>query len=97
MYKFLLTPLFAAALIAGLASGSMAGYNYHGSSMQMSEMSAIDSDNNGKITFEEFSAPTVDRLKSGFEMLDTDNDGNIDQKEWNEYLKVHGIDVDSES
>ena len=97
MYKFLSTPLFAAMLIAGLASGSMAGYNYHGSSMQMSEMSAIDSNNDGMITFDEFSAPTVDRLKSGFDMLDTDNNGKIDQKEWNEYLKVHGINVDSES
>ena len=54
--------------------------------MQMSEMSAIDSDGNGTITFDEFSAPTVDRLKSGFDMLDTDNNGKIDQKEWDEYL-----------
>ena len=54
--------------------------------MQMSEMSAIDSDVNGTITFDEFSAPTVDRLKSGFDMLDTDNNGKIDQKEWDEYL-----------
>jgi len=97
MYKLLLAPLFAAMMIAGLASGSMAGYNYHGSSMQMSEMSAIDSNNDGMITFDEFSAPTVDRLKSGFDMLDTDNDGKIDRKEWDEYLKVHGINLDSES
>ena len=97
MNRIFIAPLFAIILIAGLVSGSMAGYNYHGSSMQMSEMSAIDSDSNGKITFDEFSAPTVDRLKSGFDMLDTDNDGNLDQKEWNEYLKVHGINVDSES
>ena len=97
MYKLLLTPMFAAMMIAGLASGSIAGYNYHGSSMQMSEMSAIDSDGDGTITFDEFSAPTVDRLKSGFDMLDTDNDGKIDQKEWDEYLKVHGINVGSES
>ena len=97
MYKLRLTPLFAAMMIAGLASGSTAGYNYHGSSMQMSEMSAIDSNNDGMITFDEFSAPTVDRLKSGFDMLDTDNGGKIDRKEWDEYLKVHGINVDSES
>ena len=65
--------------------------------MQMSDMSAMDSDGDGKITFDEFSAPTVDRLKSGFDMLDTDDSGNIDVKEWNEYLKVHGFNVGTES
>ena len=97
MYKLLLTPLFAAMMIAGLASGSMAGHNYHGYGMQMTEMSAIDSNDDGMITFDEFSAPTVERLKSGFDMLDTDNSGKIDQKEWDEYLKAHGFNVESES
>lgn len=97
MYKLLLTSIFAIMMVAGLASVSMAGHHYHGYNMQMSEMSAIDSDGDGTITFDEFSAPTVDRLKSGFNMLDTDNNGKIDQKEWDEYLKVHGFNVGSES
>lgn len=92
-----LSPLLVIMLIAGLASGSMAGHSYHGYAMQMSEMSAIDGDDNGVITFDEFSAPTVERLKSGFDMLDTDNDGKINKEEWDEYLKVHGFDVGSES
>jgi hypothetical protein len=37
MNNSLLTPLFVIMLIAGLASGSMAGHNYHGYGMQMSE------------------------------------------------------------
>ena len=30
-------------------------------------------------------------------MLDTDNDGKIDQKEWDNYLRIHGYEVSSES
>jgi Ca2+-binding EF-hand superfamily protein len=97
MKKITLSPLLAIMLIAGLASGSSAGHYYHGNNMQMSEMSAIDGNGNGMITFDEFSAPTVERLRSGFDMLDTNNDGMINKEEWDEYLKVHGFDVDSES
>ena len=97
MNKLLLTSILVIMMVVGLAVVSMAGHHYYGYNMQMSEMSAIDSDGDGAITFDEFSAPTVDRLKSGFDMLDTDNNGKIDQKEWDEYLKVHGFNVGSES
>ena len=72
MRKITLIALFVIMQIAGLASGSMAGHNYHGYGMQMTEMSAIDGNDDGMITFEEFSAPTVERLKSGFDMLDSE-------------------------
>ena len=97
MRKLLSFLLFAIVMIAGLASGSMAGHSYHGYGMQMSEMSVTDGNDDGVITFDEFSAPTVDRLKSGFDMLDSDNDGKINKNEWDEYLKVHGFDLGSES
>jgi Ca2+-binding EF-hand superfamily protein len=97
MKKLLVTSIFTIMMVAGLASVLMAGHHYHGYNMQMSDMSAMDSDGDGMITFDEFSAPTVDRLKSGFDMLDTDDSGKIDEKEWNEYLKVHGFNVGSES
>ena len=97
MNRIFIAPLFAIMLIAGLVSESIAGHNYHGYSMKMSEMSEVDGNNDGVITFDEFSAPTVERLKSGFDMLDTDNDGKIDQKEWDEYLKVYGFTVESKS
>jgi len=84
-------------LFAGLVSGSIAGHNYHGYSMKMSEMSEIDSNNDGKITFDEFSAPTTEKLKSGFEMLDTNSDEVISKEEWDEFLRVHGFEKKSES
>ena len=87
---------FAVIFSLGFSSGSMAGCNYHGHGLGMSEMSDLDSNNDGAISFEEFEAPTVERLKSGFDMLDTDNDGEIDQKEWDNYLRIHGYEVSSE-
>jgi len=69
---------------------------YHGYDMGMSDMSKVDSDNNNEITFEEFSAPQVDRLRSAFNMLDTDNDGVISKAEYDEFLKVHGYDRGTE-
>ena len=72
MKKLTLSPLLVIMLIAGLATGSMAGHNYHGYGMQMTEMSSIDGNDDGMITFEEFSAPTVERLKSGFGLCDRD-------------------------
>ncbi len=97
MTRIFIAPLFGIMLIAGIVSGSMAGHNYHGYGMQMTEMSAIDGNDDGMITFEELSAPSVERLKSGFDMLDSDNDGKINKEEWDEYLRVHGFDVGSES
>ncbi len=84
-------------LTAGLVAGSIAGHSYHGYGMKMNEMSNIDSNNDNAITFDEFSAPTIERLKSGFKMLDTDNDDVISKKEWEEFLKVHGYEVSNKS
>jgi Ca2+-binding EF-hand superfamily protein len=93
----LLIPIFAAAmLVVGIVSGSIAGHGYHGYSMKMSEMSEIDNNNDGEISFEEFSAPTTEKLKSGFMMLDSNNDEAISKDEWDEFLKVHGFNQGSE-
>ena len=59
-------------------------------------MSEIDLNDDNKITFDEFSAPTLENLKSGFKMLDTNNDEMISKEEWEEFLKVHGYEVKSE-
>jgi Ca2+-binding EF-hand superfamily protein len=64
--------------------------------MKMSEMSEIDSNNDGEITFDEFSAPTTEKLKGSFKMLDTNNDDVISQEEWDEFLRVHGFEKKSE-
>jgi hypothetical protein len=47
-------------MIAALSTVSMAGHNYHEYSMKMSEMSEMDRNGDGTITFDEFSAPTLD-------------------------------------
>jgi Ca2+-binding EF-hand superfamily protein len=83
-------------LIAGLVSTSFAGHNYHGYGMKMSEMSEMDRNNDGEITFDEFSAPATERLKSGFKMLDINNDDIISQEEWDEFLRAHGFEEKSE-
>ena len=64
--------------------------------MKMSEMSEIDSNNDGEITFDEFSAPTTEKLKGSFKMLDTNDDDVISQEEWDEFLRVHGFEKKSE-
>jgi hypothetical protein len=58
MKKYMTTLVSAVILIAGFVSTSFAGHGYHGCSMKMSEMSEIDSNDDGVISFEEFSAPT---------------------------------------
>ena len=97
MNRIFIAPLFAIMLIAGLESESIAGHNYHGYNMKMSEMSEIDSNNDGEITFDEFSATSTEKLKSGFEMLDTNSDEVISKKEWDEFLRDHGFEKKSES
>ena len=43
MKKILIQSIFAVILIAVFVSTSIAGHNYHGYGMKMSEMSEIDS------------------------------------------------------
>ena len=96
MKNIKMTTMAVAVMIVGFVSLSFAGYGYHGYNMKMSEMSEVDSNNDGEITFEEFSAPTTEKLKSGFKMLDSNNDEAISKDEWDEFLKVHGFNQKSE-
>ncbi len=97
MNRLLIIPSFFVILIVGPVSTAIAGHNYHGYGMKISEMSEIDRNNDGEITFDEFSAPTTEKLKSGFEMLDTNSDEVISKEEWDEFLRVHGFEKKSES
>jgi Ca2+-binding EF-hand superfamily protein len=97
MKSLLVIAIVSGFLVVTIVNGSIAGHNYHGYGMKMSEMSQIDSNGDGEITFDEFSAPTVDKLKSGFRMLDTDNDDKISAEEWDEFLRVHGFEKRSDS
>jgi hypothetical protein len=57
MSRFLIIPSFSVILIVGLVSAAIAGHNYHGYGMKMSEMSEIGSNNDGEITFDAFRTP----------------------------------------
>ena len=96
MKSMIVISFAALMLIAGLVSGTMAGYGYHGHGMNMSDMSKMDGNDDSKITFDEFSASHLERLRSAFNMLDTDKDGFISKNEYDAFLKVHGYDVPSE-
>ena len=103
MKKLLFIAIVSIIAAIGMFGISFAGHHYHGYShghhgygMGMSNMSDLDADQNGTITFDEFSASQMDRLKSAFKMLDTNKDDVIDKDEWNAFLKVHGIEPPTE-
>ena len=95
MKRTLFLPFAIFLLIVGLVSGSIAGHYHHGYNMGMSDMSEIDSNQDGTVTFDEFAAPHTEKIKSAFRMLDTNNDEVISEAEWDEFLKVHGYDKGS--
>lgn len=70
---------------------------YHGSNGHMMgnwDMTALDTNADGVLTFEEFSAPNVEKWRSGFKMIDTSGDGAISNEEWRAFLDVHGMKSD---
>jgi hypothetical protein len=100
MRKLAFLTLLSLVLVAGSVGVSLAGYGYHGKhgyGSEMHDMSSLDGNMDSQISFEEFSAPHLDRLKSAFNMLDTDKDGVISKAEYDAFLKVHGISPKSES
>jgi hypothetical protein len=99
MKKIIFPILLSLLFVGGIVGISMAGYGYHGKygyGSEMQDMLSLDGDGDSQISFEEFSAPQMDRLKSAFKMLDTDKDGVISKGEYNEFLKVHGLNPESD-
>jgi Ca2+-binding EF-hand superfamily protein len=91
MKKVALITTISLSLVIGVAGLLMAGHHYHGcSEMMMSELSSIDTDNDGVINVEEFAEPHMKKFRGWFKMLDTDGDGFLSQEEWDEFRKVHG-------
>ena len=81
--------LVAAILVGGLITVAIAGHHYHGYNMNMNDMTEMDGNQDNLITFDEFSTPHMDQLRSVFKMLDTDNDESISKQEWEEFLAAH--------
>ena len=89
------TILVLAALLLVFATAPVfAGHHYHGCGYGggMSwDMSDRDSNGDGVLSFDEFSAPQQESMRSGFDMIDSDKDGSISGDEWNTFLQVHGV------
>jgi hypothetical protein len=89
--KHVLIALAISAL--ALPSLALAG-NYHGTKahgMGNWDMTVLDTNKDGVLTFEEYSAPNVEKWRSGFKMIDTSGDGRISAEEWRAFLDVHGM------
>jgi Ca2+-binding EF-hand superfamily protein len=55
------------------------------------DMSEMDADNNGSLSFEEFAEGNQKKLKRGFDMIDANKDGRISTEEWDAFLDVHNM------
>lgn len=91
------TIIAATAIFAlTLPSLSIAGHHYggHGCMTKNWDMTALDTDNDGVLTFDEFSAPNVKKWRSGFEMIDTNGDAEVSVDEWDAFLGMHGMQSD---
>ena len=80
MKKFIFVPTLVLLLIAGLTTVSIAGHHYHDCGY-LRDMAEVDRNEDGVITFEEFSAPLISKYQSAFEMLDTNSDDEISKDE----------------
>ena len=96
MKPLYLIPIASLLLIAGLVSGSIAGHHHHGCSY-LTDMSDRDSNQDGILTFEEYSAPEIEKHRSAFKMLDTNSDNAIDKGEWDKFLEIHGFEAPAKS
>ena len=76
-----------------LPSLTLAGHHYggHGDMNMVWDMTVLDTDRDGVLTFDEFIAPNVEKWRSGFGMIDTSGDGEVGVDEWDAFLGVHGM------
>lgn len=56
------------------------------------DINKMDTNQDGNLSFDEFSESRTEQLRTGFDMIDTDKDGIINGEEWNDFLHVHGVE-----
>ncbi len=87
--------ILIASLMLIVVPLAFAGHHYHGCGHGKGgmswNMSDKDSNSDGMLSFEEFTAPQMEMMRAGFDMIDTNKDGKISGDEWNTFLKVHGV------
>jgi hypothetical protein len=97
MKTLMFTAIAITILFSGLTGVSMAGHHYHGcGGMKISNMTEMDSDNDGFISLEEFTQPFMGKYERWFEAIDTNDDDSLSQDEWDAFRRAHGYDEDSE-
>ena len=91
--KFTIYTLVLALAALTMPFIAFAGHHYggHGNMSMVWDMTALDTDNDGVLTFDEFISPNVAKWRSGFDMIDTSGDGQVDVEEWNAFTEVHGM------
>jgi Ca2+-binding EF-hand superfamily protein len=77
--------MIATPLLAGNYKG---GYK----STMSWNMQDMDTNQDGLLSLEEYGGGSQDEgMRKGFDMIDTNNDNVIDEEEWSNLLKAHGI------
>lgn len=89
MRKLLFTSATIFTVLFGILFIAQAGHQ--GYSMFSTDISDMDKNNDGMVTFEEYSAHHSEQLRWSFNALDTDNNGSINESEWEQFLKMHGV------
>lgn len=70
----------------------MAGHHYHGcSGLMMSDLSSMDTDNDGLVSLEEFTEPHMEKYRGWFTKLDTNGDGYLSQDELEAFRDAHSF------
>ena len=89
-FNYFLVALLSALLIAPI---SFAGYHYdgHGCMMSTWDMTEMDSNQDSILSLEEYRDSYKESLSKSFNMIDTNQDGMVDESEWTKILEVHGV------
>jgi Ca2+-binding EF-hand superfamily protein len=93
MKSYLIIPALAILSALALLLGSVltVSAGHHGYKMFSANMTNMDSNGDGMVSFEEYEAFHSEQLRWSFNALDTDNDGSISESEWEQFLKMHGV------
>ena len=90
-FKNSIITFFALSLMA--SSIAFAGHYHHdhGTMIPSDNITDLDSDQDGTLSFDEYLDRNRKQLRAGFDMIDSNKDGQIDSDEWSAFLEAHGV------